>query len=163
MTTLELIAAGQRMSCQMIHNMCKDLTPEEFEHQPVPGANSAAWIVGHLALTARRFAERVGATGVPQVSEDFVARFKQTRQVAGEQQNLGSREELLKLLDDMTERFVEGLRKLPPEALDGPPPTPGPAVVTSFGEMLLFSSLHIMVHCGQLSTIRRSLGKPPLV
>jgi hypothetical protein len=36
-------------------------------------------------------------------------------------------------------------------------------VVTNSGEMLLFGVMHITMHCGQLSTIRRSLGKPPLV
>ena len=31
------------------------------------------------------------------------------------------------------------------------------------GEALLFGALHLTMHCGQISTIRRSLGKPPMV
>ena len=33
--------------------------------QPVPGANSAAWIVGHLAVTLWRDAGRLGAPELP--------------------------------------------------------------------------------------------------
>lgn len=163
MTTFDLIAAGYRMGRQFVHNMCADLTPEEFQHQPVTGANSPAWIVGHLALSAQRTAERLGATGVPQVSEEMIARFKATRQTANAQANLGSKEELFALLDAAVEKLMEVIRQLPPEALVGPPPNFAPPFITNSGEMLQFGTMHIMMHAGQLSTIRRSLGKPPLI
>lgn len=49
-----------------------------------------------------------------------------------------------------------------PTATTGPnpPPTPGP-FATNYGEALLFGAMHVTLHGGQLSTIRRSLGKPP--
>ena len=65
MTPNELLAGGYRMGRQMVQLMCDDLTDDEFRHQPVPGANSAAWIVGHLAVVARRTADRLGATDLP--------------------------------------------------------------------------------------------------
>ena len=52
MTPNELLAGGYRMGRQMVRLMCDDLTESEFHHQPVPGTNSAAWIVGHLAVVA---------------------------------------------------------------------------------------------------------------
>lgn len=151
------------MGCQFLHNMCADLTDEEFQHQPVPGANSAAWIVGHLALTAKRTAERLGATGVPSVTDEFVARFKATRQQAGNQLELGSKAELFALLDAAIEKLTEAIKALPPETLTAPPPKTAPPFVKCAGDMMLFGVMHITMHCGQLSTIRRSLGKPPLV
>ena len=163
MTTFDMIASGYRMARQMVHGMCADLTPEEFYHQPVAGANSAAWIVGHLALSAKRAAERLGATGVPDVSEEIVTRFKATRQAAGQQHDLGTKAELLALLDVASEKLMEAIRGLPPEALTGPAPTTAPPSVKNSGEMLLFGALHITMHCGQLSTIRRGLGKPPIM
>ena len=163
MTAFDLIIAGYRMGCQSVHRMCADLTPGEFQYQPISGTNSAAWIVGHLALSLKRAGERAGATGMPEVSEEFSARFKTTRHAAGNQLDLGSKEELLGLLDATNEKLMEAFKHLPPEALVGPPPNPAPAVVTNSAEMFLFGTLHIMLHCGQISTIRRSLGKPPLV
>ena len=78
MTPNDLIAGGHRMARQLLHRMVDDLSPAEFRHQPVPGANSAAWVVGHLALTARRTAERLGATDLPAVPPGLADRLTVT-------------------------------------------------------------------------------------
>jgi len=160
MTPNELLAGGYRMGRQMVRLMCDDLTESEFHHQPVAGTNSAAWIVGHLAVVARRTAERLGATDVPVLTEEFIAQFSVTRKPAESQAELGRKAEVLALLEVSIEKLLEALRTLPAEGLTGP--TPGPSrFATSYGEALLFGAMHITMHCGQLSTIRRSLGKPP--
>jgi uncharacterized damage-inducible protein DinB len=160
MTPAELIAGGYRMARKMVQLMCADLTEDEFRHQPVPGANSAAWIVGHLAVTVRRTAERVGATDLPMLTEEFVGKFSVTKQPAGAQSDLGRKEELLALLDVSVEKLMEALKTMPVEGFSGPAPNPG-RFATNYGEALLFGAMHITMHCGQISTIRRSLGKPP--
>src|SRR6476620_8704634 len=99
MTPNELLVGGYRMGRELVRSMCDDLTEAEFHHQPVPGTNSAAWIVGHLAVTVRRTAERVGAIDLPVLTEEFVARFSVTKKPAGTQTDLGSKQELLALLD----------------------------------------------------------------
>lgn len=162
MTASELLAGGHRMACRMVRMMCDDLTDAEFRHQPVPGANSAAWIVGHLAVVARRTAERLGATDLPVLTEEFVAGFSTTKKPAGEQADLGTKTELLALFDRCAQKVIEAAGKLPPEALLAPPANPGP-FAANYGEAVLFGALHVTMHCGQLSTIRRSLGKPPVV
>jgi uncharacterized damage-inducible protein DinB len=160
MTQQELLASGYRMGCQMVHMMCDDLTSEEFQHQPVPGANSAAWVVGHLAVITRRTAERLGATDLPPLSEEFVGRFSQTRKPAAAQADLGDKSELLSLLDGCVEKLMAAVRTLALESLMGPAPNPGP-FATNYAEAVLFGAMHMTLHCGQLSTLRRSLGKPP--
>ena len=162
MSPNELLGGGYRMARQVLHAMVDDLTAEEFRHQPVPGANSAAWIVGHLAVTARRTAERLGATGLPELTEEFVGGFSATRKPAGEQAELGEKAKLLALFDGCIEKLIEAVRAIPAEALHSPPAGPGP-FATNYGEAVLFGAMHVTLHCGQLSTIRRSLGKPPLV
>ena len=98
MTPNDLLAGGYRMAHRLVRLMCDDLTEAEFHHQPVPGTNSAAWIVGHLGVTARRTAERIGATGLPLLTEEFVGKYSVTKKPAGLQNGLGSKEELLGLL-----------------------------------------------------------------
>jgi uncharacterized damage-inducible protein DinB len=161
MTTIDLLVGAHRMARQFLHNMCADLTAEEFHHQALPGTNSAAWIVGHLALTARRVAERFGGTGLPEVPPEFVERYKTTRKAADDQASLGNKEELLALYDACSDKLMEAIRHVPVENLATVPTTPVPAVVTNIGELLEFLAMHVMLHCGQISTIRRSLGKPP--
>ena len=162
MTGNDLLASGYRMGRQLVHTMVDDLTADEFGHQPVPGANCAAWVVGHLAVTARRTAERLGATGLPVLTEEFVARYSVTKKTAGAQTDLGDKAELLQLFDGCVEKLIEAVRTLPTEALSNPPANPS-VFASNYGEAVLFGALHVAMHCGQLSTVRRSLGKPPTV
>ena len=148
------------MGSRMLQLMCADLTEAEFHHQPVPGANSAAWIVGHLAVTARRTAERLGAIELPILTEEFVGRFSQTKKPAGSQAELGSKEELISLFNVSVEKLMGALANLPADSLANPAPTVG-RFANNYGETILFGALHFTMHCGQISTIRRSLGKPP--
>ncbi len=162
MTPNELIVAGFRMGMQLLHRLVDDLTEEEFHHQPLPGSNSAAWNVGHLAIVSRSMAESLGATNLPVLSEEFLGRFNVTGKAAGTQSSLGSKAEILGLFDSCTQKLIEAARTAPPAALLGPPPSTIP-FATNSGEAILFGAMHITLHAGQLSTIRRSLGKPPLV
>jgi uncharacterized damage-inducible protein DinB len=161
MTPNDLLASGVRMSTALIHRMVDDLTPEEFHHQPAPGANCAAWIVGHLATTINRVLHRLNATDVPDIPEEIKAKFQMTQKPAGQQKDLGASKSLLALLDGQAKRYEAVLRNLSDEALSGEPELKPPEAKTR-GDLLLFLSLHSAFHAGQLSTIRRSLGKPPL-
>lgn len=162
MTPNDLLAGGCRMARQLVHRMIDDLTPKEMQHQPVPGANSAAWIVGHLALTLLRSAEQLGAAELPSPPAGLAERFIQTRQPAEEQTDLGDPAELVRLFDACIDALQTAVKQLPAEMLDGPSQGPGP-LAANLGEGVLFGALHVAMHTGQLSTIRRSLGKPPLV
>jgi hypothetical protein len=162
MTPNDTIAAGYRMAKMLIHRMVDDLTPAAFAHQPCPGANTAAWLIGHLAVSLRRSAERLGGTDLPPVAPDLIDRFTQTKKPADVQADLGDSKELLNLFDVCIEKMIELSKQLPPEKLAGPSSAPGP-FANNLAEGLLFGSLHIAMHSGQLSTIRRSLGKPPVV
>ncbi|QEG31236.1 DinB superfamily protein [Gemmata obscuriglobus] len=162
MSPNDLLAGGYRMGRQMVHMMAGDLTATEFTCQPVAGANSAAWIVGHLAVTARRTAERLGAIELPLLTEAFIGKYSVTRKPADDQSELDDKAELLRLLDACVDQLLGALGTLPPESLANPPANPGP-FATNYGEAVLFGAMHFAMHCGQLSTIRRSLGKPPLM
>jgi hypothetical protein len=162
MTPNDILAAGYRMSAQLFHRMVDDLTPEEFNRQPVPGANCAAWVVGHLALTLRNSARRVGGTDLPDIPADVADKLKATRQPAGEQCGYGDPKALLAVFDACLERLISAIGRLPAEALAGGSDIPVP-FATNRAEAVLFGAIHIAMHTGQLSTIRRSLGKPPVV
>ena len=162
MTPNDVIAAGYRMSAQLFHRMLDDLTAEEFARQPVPGANCAAWVVGHLALVLRNSARRMGATDLPDIPDEVAAKLKATRQPAGEQCRYGDPKALLAVFDACVARLTTAIRELPADALSAASDIPVP-FPTNRAEAVLFGAIHIAMHTGQLSTIRRSLGKPPIV
>ncbi|HUR52676.1 MAG TPA: DinB family protein [Gemmataceae bacterium] len=161
MTPNDVIASGYRMAKALLHRMTDDLTPDEFRHQPCAGANSAAWVVGHLAATLHQTARRMGAPGLPSIPADFAGRFAKTGKPAEAQSEPGDPAEMLRILDASLDAIIGGVRALPAEKFDEPSSVF--ALAGTFGELLQFGSLHLSMHVGQLSTIRRTLGKPPVV
>jgi uncharacterized damage-inducible protein DinB len=162
MTPNDLIASAYSMAAQLLHRMVDDLAPDEFLRQPCAGANNAAWVVGHLTNTLRNSVRRLGGTDLPELPVGHPGKFVATKQIAGEQTELGDPKEMLKLFDLFVERLTGLIRELPAERLSTVPEVRGP-FATNFGDALQFGALHIAMHTGQLSTIRRSLGKPPMV
>jgi len=162
MTPNDLLANAYTTAQKLLHVMIDDLTPEEFSRQPVPGANCAAWVVGHLALTLRNGLRRMGEADVPDLPAGLEDQFKATRQVAGQQTGYGDAKALVAVFDACLERFVQMVRGLPAASLAGPPDFRGPFATTR-AEAIQFRALHIALHAGQLSTVRRSLGKPPVL
>jgi len=162
MTPSDLIASAYSMAAQLLHRMVDDLTPDEFLRQPCAGANNAAWIIGHLTNTLRNSLRRLGATDLPELPGGMAGKFVATKQAAGEQTGLGDPKVMLRLFDQFVEQLTGIIRTLPDERLTVAPEVK-PPFATNFGEALQFGALHIAMHTGQLSTIRRSLGKPPIV
>lgn len=161
-TPQEAIAFSLRSSKAMFHRYLDDLTPEEFQHRPCLGANSAAWIVGHLASVDRTQLERLGVTPLPELPAGFKDRFATTRAAAtGTQADFGPPGELIRLFDAHRDLLVANVHRLPAGELTAPPQAASP-LYTDRGEALLFMGLHTAMHLGQLSIIRRSLGRPPL-
>jgi hypothetical protein len=162
MTPNDVLAAGYRMSAGLFHRMVDDLTPAEFERQPVPGANCASWVVGHLTLTLRNSLRRSGVTDVPAFPEEIAGKLQTTRQAAGEQCGYGEPRALLALFDVYIERLTALIRALPADMLAGESDIKVP-LATNRAEAIQFGVIHLAMHTGQLSTLRRSLGKPPVV
>jgi len=161
MTTPDTLAASYRMAGQLVRRMTHDLTADDFRHQPVPGANSAAWVVGHLAVTLWRTADRLGAPDLAPLPPGLLDAFTQTGKPAGDQSALGDPAALMALFDTCLANVIAAVPNIPAAKLTEPATRPGTA--TTFGEGVLFGSLHIAMHTGQLSLVRRSLGKPPVV
>jgi hypothetical protein len=162
MTPNDLFAHAYESGRKLVHRMVDDLSPDEWVRQPVPGANNAAWIVGHLTLTLRNGLRRKRIRDLPDFPDELDGKFLATKQVAGEQTGYGDPTALLALFDAYMDRLVAWVRGLSTEELAATPENPGP-FSTTFAEGVQFGALHIAMHVGQLSTIRRSLGRPPVV
>ncbi len=156
---LEIAKSVLELSRRSTMKMVADISADKFCHQPVPGANHAMWILGHLANTDNWFATTLGKresvldeswgkmfgmkttpvsdpSGYPSV-EDVKAGLERARQ------------SLLEALDSMDEPQL--LAPLP-EAMEGFAPNIAGAMSTL--------GWHEGLHAGQISAVRRSLGLP---
>lgn len=161
-TPSDALAFVLEVSGKLFHRYFDDFKPEHFHHQPLPGVNSAAWVVGHLTLTDRRtLANRFGVTDLPPVPAGFEERFTATKAAAGTQSGLGDPTELVALFDAHRDRLIAVVRVATPDGLNEPLSTPHPLFATK-GEAAAFMAVHTAMHLGQVTVIRRSLGYPPV-
>ena len=159
-TANETIAFALTTSQFLFKRFLADLSPEDYLHRPTPKANCAAWIVGHLALSDRSVLKRLGAP-LPELPEGFEKRFSRD-EGCPQADDFGDVTQVVPVFDEHRRRLIEAVKSMPPEALDKPMEKPHPLFKT-VGEMLTFMALHATMHGGQVSTIRRSLGRPPLI
>lgn len=158
----EAIAYSLRSSKLMFHRYLDDLKPEEFQHRPCLGANNASWIVGHLTCIDRAQLEKLGVSNLPELPAGFTDRFATTKAAAtGTNADFGNPSDLIRHFDEHRDLLIKTVEHLPTNVLTSPPPQNSP-LFSDRGESLLFVGQHTALHLGQLSIIRRSLGRPPL-
>lgn len=156
----DAIAFALTTSQTMLKRFVADLGPQDYLHRPTPQANCAAWIVGHLALSDRGTLKRIGAP-LPDLPAGFEHRFSR-EQGCPQAAEFGDASQLIAVFDEHRHRLIAAVKALPAEVLDKPLEKPHPMFRT-VGELVTFMALHSTMHAGQISIIRRSLGRPPLV
>jgi uncharacterized damage-inducible protein DinB len=156
-TALAFSLEGAR---KMLHMFVDDLTPEERLHRACAGANCVDWIVGHLIVTERMFHARLGAVS-PEIPEGFEKKFARDAE-SPKQAQYGDTAQLMALFDLHRLETIEAVRRMTPEQLAKPLGKPHP-LFSTVGEAAAFCALHQTMHAGQISLIRRSLGKPPVI
>lgn len=159
-TPNDLIAFTLKASHTRFRSFVDDLKPAEFEAQPIPGVNSVAWMLGHLALTDRRIIGLLGGEP-PALPTGFEEKFKTTKQPAGEQKGLGDPKELLAVFDACRQKLIDVVKAADAATLNKPMPNPHP-LFNTLGEAAAFMAVHFGLHAGQVTVIRRALGYPPL-
>ncbi len=161
MTPNDVLVHTLKFSETMLDRYTADLTPAEYLHRPCPGGNCAAWTIGHLILTERSALKRHGAADLPELPDGFEKRFARD-DTAPKAADYGDVTILIPLFKRHRAALIETARRLTPEQLDKPLDKPHPLFAT-VGEILSFISGHSMMHAGQITVIRRSLGRPPLI
>lgn len=160
-TVNDAIISSLNTSKLMLQRFTEDLKPEEYLHRPIPKCNCAAWIIGHLAVSNRQVMQAMGAKDLPPLPEGFEQRFARN-ETAAQAQDFGDVTTLVPTFVRTSDALAAAVKAAPLELLDKPVEKPLPMFRTH-GEMVLFISLHTAMHLGQITTIRRSLGRPPLV
>ncbi|MBX7104928.1 MAG: DinB family protein [Gemmataceae bacterium] len=136
-----------------------DLTDADLFVRPVPGANHLAWLLGHVIVTEWRFMKSIGISAAP-----LPEGFEDAHTAAGASSDGGPgfltlagyrnlmksyRTTLLKAINEMTDADLQK-------------PTEGriAMIAPTVGKLLILNGNHNAFHTGQLSVIRRKLGKP---
>ncbi len=139
-----------------------DIADERFADQPVAGVNHPAWVLGHLAWTADRALEMLGAPAL--LPAEWAALFGRGSTPSASRFAYASKEDLLRAVEAGYEELRQKVRSASPEKLAQPTTNPlAKETLPTLKEMVAFLLCgHMGVHLGQISAWRRLIGLPPL-
>ena len=161
-TANETLVHSLANSKEFILRFCGDLKQEEYLHRPTPNANCVAWLLGHLVLTDRRVLAGVfGVTDLPPLPPGFEKQFSR-EEGCPQAAEFGDSSILLPLFAQTRDRLIAAVLAATTEDLDRQITPPHPRFKTVW-EAANFMGLHTTMHAGQITIIRRSLGRPPMI
>jgi hypothetical protein len=140
-----------------------DLSDADLLVRPVPGANHAAWQLGHLILAeVDYFGGQVPGAKYPELPAGF--REKHTKETAaGDAPGAFlKKEEYVALFNRAREATLTAVDQLSDADLDRPMSGNMAKFAPTLGALLLLEANHTTMHIGQFTPVRRKLGKPVL-
>lgn len=162
MTPIELMADFVSRNCDILKLTVSDFSEEDMRARPVPGANCAAWQVGHLV---GGLAHMVGMTApgvIPQPLAELGGKFSGKTAHIDDPSYFPSKGQLLEAFAAAHGAFIEWVRSLSAADLNKPMPAKMADFAPTVGHLVLMTATHISMHLGQIQVIRRKLGKPLL-
>jgi len=160
-TPSDAIVKALAVSQALLDRYTADLKGQEFLHRTSPTANCAAWTIGHLTLSDRNVLKRMGVTDLPPLPDGFEKRFSRD-EGCPQAGDFGDPATLMPIFHQHRQRLIDVVKNSTTEQLNKPLDKPFP-LFSTVGEMALFMATHVAMHAGQITLIRRSLGRPPLV
>lgn len=138
----------------------EDMTDDDLRVRATPETNHWNWQWGHLIVSEVFHIESLGRGAAPELSDEFRAAYSNENSRSDDPADFLDREALAREQLRIRTYTFETLEGLSEEQLVGPTPPVldylGPTVASVFtGEIV-----HWMMHIGQLTVIRKRLGKP---
>ena len=170
MTCKDAIGSAIGLSLKMTHWLVSDFSDADMFVRSCPDTNHAAWILGHLVIAEIGQGSAIGATPIllPEGFRDKHAGgmsvgSKKTRwNESDDPSDFWPKETYINLLDQVRAKTLEALDAATEETLARPTPGPMARLVPRLLDLMLLIGSHQSFHTGQISAIRRKLGKSVL-
>jgi len=162
---LHTLCAQFGLNNRLFRNVLEGVTDEQAAWQPDNRVNSLSWIAGHLTATRHRNLERIGAIAelFPYMDVFFIKDAPPPAARALDPAlTYPDLEELRHYWDLYAKAFNHALDKMPEAQFRAELPSVSPTGGRTLLDILSFVSLHESYHIGQMSTLRRQLGLPPM-
>ncbi|MCI0456812.1 MAG: DinB family protein [Gemmataceae bacterium] len=163
MTAKDAIKTALTSTQQVLTWYLSDLSDADLLTRPVPAANHVAWQLGHL-IAAERFliSQNVPGAAYPELPAGFEERHHKTKAANEPPQGFATKGEYVALFNKVREATLANLAKLSDADLDKPTKGDIAKFAPTLGALCVLVSNHTLMHGGQITVLRRKLGKPVL-
>lgn len=159
MTVKETIGGALDKARWVTLQLLGDLSDSDLLVRPVPGANHAAWQLGHLAISENGIVSGIQPGQMPPLPDGFAAKHGKEAAISDDPSQFCTLKEYLTVLEDQRNGTKAILTNMTDADL-GLPLDMFNGFIKSVAEAFMLCESHETMHGGQLSVIRRKLGKP---
>ncbi len=136
-----------------------DIPADKLCHQPVPHANHAIWVLGHLAYSDDGFTAALGQRESV-IDESWKELFGMGSKPSPDASKYPSLDDIKAALKRTRKALIDWIESLDEQQLLTPLPEGWNVFAPNNAAVLPSLAWHEGFHAGQLSAVRRSLGLP---
>jgi DinB superfamily len=162
MTQIELTTDSLARNMEMFKMTVADFSDADFLVRPCPGANHAAWQIGHLLGAETWMVNSIKPGAGAPLPPEWEGKFSKETAGKDDAGYFPSKSALMDQLAKTRAASIAWAKTLTPADLDKPGPQQMAKMAPTVGHVLGLMMGHTMMHMGQLQVIRRKLGKPVL-
>jgi len=163
MATKDLLKGSLELGQFMTQMLLADFTDAELLIRPVEGANHIAWQLGHVINTEARLLSTIPDAMPFPVPAGFAERHTKETAKLDSPSDFLTKAEYLELWGQVRATTIQVVMGLNDEQFSLPNPSSTSArLAPTIGAIFLLMSNHAMMHMGQVTVVRRKLGKPTL-
>ncbi len=161
MNAKDIIRQVTEFSHMLVHYYVDDLSDGDLMLRAVPGANHAAWQLGHMISGTQQMIASLGHSPPP-LPNGFAEKYTKETSASDDPARFAGKAECLALADQVKAATLAAIDATPEASLDQPGPEEMREYAPTVASALLILGSHWLMHAGQFVPIRRKLGKPPL-
>ena len=126
----------------------------------VPGANTVAWMFGHLVVSENQMGNLIKADGMPPLPAGMAEQYDPKNAASEAKTGWRSKDELFKLMKEQRAGTLRLLDAASDADLASPCPDFLKQIIKTQAGIFELIAAHWQNHTGQFSVLRRKLGKP---
>jgi hypothetical protein len=163
MDAKQAIESAMNSGLTVLNKYVGDLDDADLMERPGPGCNHIAWQLGHLIASESFLVNLVCPGQGASLPEGFAEKHGKDKCGVEDRAQFLSKDEYLKLYDQVRVASKKALAELPVERLDEPAPERFRSVFPTVGAVFLLIANHPVMHAGQFVPVRRRKGKPVVI
>lgn len=163
MDAKQAIESSMNSGLMILTKYVSDLDDADLMERPGPGCNTLAWQLGHL-ISSETFLVNLVAPGQgAELPAGFAEKHAKDKCEVDDPAQFCTRDEYLKLYEQVRAATKKTLAELDPARLDEPAPERFRSIFPTVGAILLLIANHPTMHAGQFVPVRRRKEKPVVI
>lgn len=163
MIETQTLAEALTANFELLKRTLADFSDQDMLARPTPGANHAAWQLGHTAVSEANMVNGVQPGKGAAIPEGWATKFNKDAAGSDDPAAFPSKSQLLEFFGRARAAAIELVKTVTPEELKSPAPERIRFMAPTVGHLLLLIPAHTAMHVGQMQVVRRKLGKPVLM